>query len=1033
MMDLITPPSQPLPYEPVTASQWRQAVRAKKPSSAPGPDGVSRADLLLMPDDLLDHLLAVCAHAEHSGEWPVAAMTAVVTALEKIPGAGRVSQFRPIAVLSLTYRVWATVRAKQALHHLSQFSPPTMFGMTPGRSAQSVWYGLQHAVETAHLSKEALCGVVSDLEKAFNFLPRLPVLAYAVHMGLPFPVVRGWTAAVSTLQRRFKVRNCVGPPIASLTGFPEGDPMSCVAMSLVCLGYHSFLASVAPGSTAISYVDNWEAMGSSPAQALAAYQGMQDFCVAWDIRLDESKTVFWATTAADRRHLRQLGHEVLHCARDLGGHLQFSRQATNSTVTSRVLAMEELWPKLQSSHAGYDAKLRAIVTAAWPRAFYGISICSIGSKYVLALRTAALRGLGLSRPGANPAIHLAMVEHPKADPGFVPFRASVLDLRIQLAPEVACAVLDHLSTAPAVNCPGPAGLFLQRLHAVGWVWDPSRHLICDAVSSFDLWQCSPQELQFRLCDAWRTAVARQCCRRPGFQGLDTADVDLTRRSLDKLAASDKASLRIALNGTFFTQDALKHFDMHLTGRCRFCGEQDSLPHRVYDCGFFREGREATGFADLVSARDLLPAQGLHAWGQQAPSLSLLRGQLAALRDEPHSALDLGGMDLFTDGACLQPQQPCLRLASWAIVSDTPAGTPSVVASGPLPGMFQSTFRAELFAVRTLLRIARACTSPFRIWTDCLGVVRKVRTLRSAVRPPAAMAPNADLWLDVWEAMYDLTVSFDINHLPSHEDLAAHSDAVDKWLLRGNHYADIVASAANQERPTAFWDLYDRACREVCFQEETQKVVVSYHQWMARLSTRSAQPAITGDPAGFRILGTRPFQWDQELARLGRSLAHFGRWFTDLVNPWLHKVTSGSDEDLHWISWTHLVVDFIMTTGVRPPIWWRKTWINPGVGPAAGLYPWCITIASRSLAKQVRYLAREAGRDMQTTETRPHGAAFNLQTSCIWMRYPRVRHEVVDAWLVSQLGHITQGRLIHRHTRVWKALPMPSCCPFLSSL
>ena len=222
--------------------------------------------------------------------------------------------------------------------------------------------------------------------------------------------------------------------------------------------------------------------------------------------------------------------------------------------------------------------------------------------------------------------------------------------------------------------------------------------------------------------------------------------------------------------------------MHLTGDCRFCGEPDSLRHRVYDCGFFQEGRAATGFSDLVSARDLLPAQGLHAWGQLAPSLPLLRGQLAALCDEPHSALDLGGMDLFTDGSCLQPQQPCLRLASWAIVSDTPVGTPSVVASGPLPGMFQSTFRAELFAVRTLLRIARACTSPFRVWTDCLGVVRKVRTLRSAVRPPAAMAPNADLWLDVWEALQDLDVTFDINHLPSHEDLAAHSDAVDKWLI-----------------------------------------------------------------------------------------------------------------------------------------------------------------------------------------------------------------------------------------------------------
>ena len=150
-------------------------------------------------------------------------------------------------------------------------------------------------------------------------------------------------------------------------------------------------------------------------------------------------------------------------------------------------------------------------------------------------------------------------------------------------------------------------------------------------------------------------------------------------------------------------------------------------------------------------------------------------------------------------------------------------------------------------------------------------------------------------------------------------------------------------------------------------------------------------------------------------------------------PRLQKVTSVADADLHWISWTHLVVDFMMTTGVHPPVWWRKAWINPSVGPAAGLYPWCITTASRSLAKQVRYLAKEAGRGMQTTETRPHGAPFNLQTSCIWLRYPCPRHDIVDAWLVGRIGQITQGRVVHMHTRTWKALPMPCFCSSLSSL
>ena len=110
--------------------------------------------------------------------------------------------------------------------------------------------------------------------------------------------------------------------------------------------------------------------------------------------------------------------------------------------------------------------------------------------------------------------------------------------------------------------------------------------------------------------------------------------------------------------------------------------------------------------------------------------------------------------------------------------------------------------------------------------------------------------------------------------PIIEDLAAHPDAVDKWLLKRNHFADVVASAANHARPMSFWDLYDKTSQEVRTQEVTQRVVVDYHQWMARASTRSAQPAVTEEPSGVRVLGTHPFQWDHASANLGRSPAHF---------------------------------------------------------------------------------------------------------------------------------------------------------------
>ena len=478
-------------------------------------------------------------------------------------------------------------------------------------------------------------------------------------------------------------------------------PMSCVAMTLVCLGFHAHLQASCPGATAISYVDNWEAFCSTPHLAWQAHESMQVFAEAWDLTLDRSKTVFWASQAADRKWLRAQGASVLRYARDLGGHLQYTRSATNSTVTARIRAMEDMWPRLATSHAGYAAKLRALKVAAWPRAFYGVSICQLGTRYISALRTSALKGLGMSRPGSNAAIHLALVESPSADPGFVLLRSSVVDLRIQLHPQVAVPILDHLASGVSVRCPGPVGFFLQRIHQIGWTWDAVMSKIQTGSALFDLWTCSPGELQIRLERAWEQSVANQACNRAGFQGLQTADPVLTRRSIARLSPVDQTMLRLALNGAFYTQDALHHFDGEAAPTCRFCGAQDSVQHRVQECGHFQSGRVATGFADLLAQDCLVPAQCLHAWAQR-PSLQVdFQELLASLPDPPRASRDLGGMDLFTDGSCTQPGEPRLRLASWTITVDSVHATPSVLASGPLPGICQTTFRAELFAIRVL--------------------------------------------------------------------------------------------------------------------------------------------------------------------------------------------------------------------------------------------------------------------------------------------------------------------------------------------
>ena len=332
------------------------------------------------------------------------------------------------------------------------------------------------------------------------------------------------------------------------------------------------------------------------------------------------------------------------------------------------------------------------------------------------------------------------------DPEFVAVRDSVFDLRQHFSLDLAGPSLDREAARHCPACPGPMKAFLHRAHRLGWAWNIQSQCMQDLISPFSIWDCSPQELHLRLEIAWQKVVAATVGTRKGFEGLRSADPQATKASYKHLKPEAQKSIRCLLNGTHFTADVACHFEDGLSNRCRFCGEVDSLEHRILECSYFGEDRQRSGFNNL-RPRSLAAAQSLHGWAHVPASLHAFRGYLSGLPPPPRQALDLGDLDMFTDGACLCPQQPLARLASGP--SFTGFWLPSLCM-----------FRAELSAVAHVLQVAAGSTKPFRIWTDCLGVVRKVRTLQTVAHPPNAMASNGDLWLQVWMSIQLLEVSFD---------------------------------------------------------------------------------------------------------------------------------------------------------------------------------------------------------------------------------------------------------------------------------
>ena len=207
------------------ADMLRQEIARKKLRSATGLDGVSLTDLKAMPVRVLQAHCDIYSEAESRGVWPHQALVGKVASLAKTSSPTDVSSYRPITVLPHCYRLWSGVRSKALLAIIGERSPAFLFGNKPHCQSSFIWTHLAWMVEDAYIGETAVAGIVADIEKAFNHLPREVVFQMGVIFGIPFATLQAWASAMGGLERRFQIRDNLGPPVPSCTGFPEGCAM----------------------------------------------------------------------------------------------------------------------------------------------------------------------------------------------------------------------------------------------------------------------------------------------------------------------------------------------------------------------------------------------------------------------------------------------------------------------------------------------------------------------------------------------------------------------------------------------------------------------------------------------------------------------------------------------------------------------------------------------------------------------------------------------------------------------------------------
>ena len=1010
-------PEQKFPE--ITIDLWRETLRKKKTRAATGPDAWSREDLLRLPDDLTGEILKLLSAIEQGKPWPITIITGLVCSLEKVAGAATVNQYRPITVFSIIYRTWSSIRAKQCLRHMLQFVPATCFGNIPQRTTTQVWLGIQSLIEQAAHDQSQLSGVMVDIIKCFNHLPRIPIIEVCCHLGIPTGTLRAWGLALCQMQRRFVIRGSVGPALTSSTGCAEGCGLSVVGMLAVNILVDFWVTTKLPQTTLWSYVDNLEVTAPKASDSLLALQTLSDILTALDLDLDQDKTFVWANSSGERKFLRDNNLTVKMWARDLGGHVQYSRQNTNAIITARIASFKERWKDFARSHAPYHQKLSAIKMVAWQNVLHGITSVHLSDEHHDDLRTGALRGLQVQSAGTSPIAHLSLVEHPSADPGFYSLWKTVSDIRTYLQPEACIRILDEISrpTTRLRPDPGPTHVLLGRLHHIGWFWFEGSFYDSNN-EPIDIWNSPIQELYLRIVEGWQTRVLHIVSQRKSFEGLWRCSPSLTHQAWPDLPG-DRSLLRTCLNGTFYTADHLRFRPEHEAKQCPFCGKEDSRKHRHWQCEALTAARSNCPPETIQHILTLPPATYNHGWIPRPESLTTFRRLLQQIPNNydevwipnhlPHE------VHLFTDGSCKSPQERLARIASWGVTVGVFQEDLEFypVARGLVSGIIQTITRAEYIAVIAALAFVSQNPRPFHIWIDNQTVWKAVKNLATgSVFEEVALAnkkPNHDLLHNLTVRLRPLfSLCVGIHKVNSHQDLSTITDPGELWVLRGNDSADHLANSTFSCYPHIM-QLQGKLLQEI---SELNHLRGTLHRTLVAIGN-AAMDKIRAQRKGTHLpdadaatttneLVMNSWVWPEE------PLPEFPNF---KVAGWKHLVEW--NRSLHELSqpiriwsWPQLMIDFIISTGETCP-WYDRS-----------IKRWSMQCNSqnRQFSKRCRNFQTFVTRifsqhhiELPVQHSKPDSFVLQFWCMCLPVRASTERCTAIDEWFMKHQSHIRQTK------------------------
>ena len=285
---------------------------------------------------------------------------AYIAMIPKVDGDSTPLGQRPLSVLPIVYRVWASTRMGQLEEWFRSWVPDSVFSAGGGRSSVEAWY------TTALDIEEVLAGAtdsrvhlfVADVIKSFDTVDRSVWDLVLSSLGFLGWFRHAYFDFHSHVRLRFKLAIGLVQPWTRDGCIPQGCPLSMMFIVALYLPWCRHLGAQV-GVHPQLHAENLKCVSRDPDLLLAAARFTTGYVRLVGREPAPSKCVLMRPSRAVRSAMRgwvvsDEGHRwsVTLDVRDLGGHVDATFHGWSSTLASRVRLVISLLVLVSALPAG---------------------------------------------------------------------------------------------------------------------------------------------------------------------------------------------------------------------------------------------------------------------------------------------------------------------------------------------------------------------------------------------------------------------------------------------------------------------------------------------------------------------------------------------------------------------------------------------------------------------------------------------------------------------------------------------------------